>query len=361
MTPAGLKDAFPSAILAAFAALAVLAAFSPQAAAESAHRAETVSIPAGGTVTLSGTLTLPEGAPRAALVMITGAGPHSRDGMISGAPMFALLADALAEAGVATLRVDEAGVGDSTGERTASFFERVPHVTATLDFMRAHPALQGVPTGFYGHSEGASLAALVYAQRSEAVDFMVLAGAPGARGREVWIDQQYTLLHGQFAHMGEEVMAQTHAALSAVADASIAGGREATYAAVRALFETLQAPSHVYEDGSFEQYAGRMASAEMRDFLGYDPAPAFAKVQVPVLAVWGEIDRQTAPALNMPILVEASHAGGALTTVVLPQADHFFLFSPDLEPGQHAFGQMQLNMALPEAITGWVAALAAEG
>ncbi|WP_297801992.1 hypothetical protein [uncultured Brevundimonas sp.] len=43
-----------------------------------------VSIPAGDAV-LAGTLTLPESTPKAAIVLVQGNGPHTRDQMISGA------------------------------------------------------------------------------------------------------------------------------------------------------------------------------------------------------------------------------------------------------------------------------------
>jgi uncharacterized protein len=304
-----------------------------------------------GDVRLAGTLTLPEGAPRAIAVMITGTGAHGRDGVISGAPMFAELADALAEGGVATLRVDEAGVGESTGEHTQSFRERIPHVAATLDYARALDGFATVPVGFYGHSEGTSLAVLIAAERPEDVGFLILAGAPGAPGRTVWVDQQHALLTGQFPHLDPE---DVRAALTSVADASIAGEREPVDAAVRALFEMLEAPDHVYEDGSFDQYAGRMAGVEMRDFLAYDPGPAFAQVGVPTLAVWGDVDRQTSPALNAPILEAARGADPAYTAVILADQDHFFLRGEGLAPGEHEFGEMALAPELPQVILSWM-------
>jgi len=50
-----------------------------------------VSIPYGDAV-LAGTLTLPQSPARAAVVLIQGAGPHGRNQIISGTPMFKELA-----------------------------------------------------------------------------------------------------------------------------------------------------------------------------------------------------------------------------------------------------------------------------
>jgi hypothetical protein len=47
--------------------------------------------------------------------MITGSGDHSRDQIISGTPMFKVLAEGLADAGIASLRLDDRGTAASTG------------------------------------------------------------------------------------------------------------------------------------------------------------------------------------------------------------------------------------------------------
>ena len=66
---------------------------------------------------LHGTLLSPEGQTRAAAVIIPGSGPTDRDG---NSPQFGiqaatyrLLAEGLAERGVATVRIDKRGIGES--------------------------------------------------------------------------------------------------------------------------------------------------------------------------------------------------------------------------------------------------------
>lgn len=93
----------------------------PLAAAQ--FRDVVMSIPAGGAV-LAGTLTLPEGRPKAAIVRVRGNGPHTRDRMISGAHSMGLPAEARAAKGIATVQVDNSGVGQSTGERIQHFKQR---------------------------------------------------------------------------------------------------------------------------------------------------------------------------------------------------------------------------------------------
>ena len=70
---------------------------------------------AGG-VKLAGTLTLPPGqGPFPAVLLITGSGPQDRDETILGHKPFLVIADALTRRGIAVLRVDDRGVGGSSG------------------------------------------------------------------------------------------------------------------------------------------------------------------------------------------------------------------------------------------------------
>lgn len=69
-----------------------------------------------GGVTLAGTLTEPEGSgPFPALILISGSGAQDRDETIFEHKPFLVLADALTRRGVAVLRLDDRGVGGSTG------------------------------------------------------------------------------------------------------------------------------------------------------------------------------------------------------------------------------------------------------
>ncbi len=345
------------ALFVAFAAAALIAG--PALAQSSSERPaeRSISVGAGPETTLAGTLVLPEGRPRAAVVMIQGTGPHKRDQTISGAPMFAEIAGALAEQGVASLRLDVAGVGESTGPRTEHFLQRVPHMTAAFDVLAARPELQGVPLGLFGHSEGTMVATLVYADRAEKIDFLVLLGAPGVPGRSFWIDQQSAA--DRFPDHDAAGLARVRAAFTAAADAAIAGDRAAVVASAHMLAREVGIAEDKVET-ELKDFIDRMASAEMKVLLGHDPAPAFGEVEVPVLAVWGAIDPLTRPQLNAPALL-AAHAGkGELTSVIIPGDEHFFLRGEGLKPGEHKRGAMKLSPDLVRVLADWFADLKAE-
>lgn len=302
-------------------------------------------------VTLAGTLTLPQSAPRAALVLIQGAGPHSRDAVISGAPLFAELADGLAAHGLASLRIDNSGVGESSGEIVEHFLQRVPQITAVFDFMTARDDLSGVPIGLMGHSEGAMVAAQVWGGRPEGVAFVGLVGAPARQGRIVWVDQQSN--PDRFPGHDPEGLAQIRAGFEAVADASISGNQQQLELATDALFAVIGVPED--QRGEIRQgFVTRMGSPEMQVFLGHDPAPDYRAIKAPVLAVWGGIDTLTSPSLNAPAFLDTLRPDSDLTIKIVPWEDHFFLLGEGLEPGEHAFGKMSLSPRLADAVAVWV-------
>ena len=72
---------------------------------------------ADGAVTLAGTLATPSGGRRApAVVLVSGTGPVDRDVTFVGHKLFPVMAQRLARDGIASLRFDKRGVGESEGD-----------------------------------------------------------------------------------------------------------------------------------------------------------------------------------------------------------------------------------------------------
>jgi uncharacterized protein len=122
------------------------------------YRAEEVTYPGQG-VDIAGTLTVPVGAgPFAALMLVTGSGAQNRDEELFGHKPFPLLADTLTRAGYAVLRVDDRGVGGTSGELATSTYDELGgDVVAGVEFLRGRrPEIDPARIGLLGHSEGAT-------------------------------------------------------------------------------------------------------------------------------------------------------------------------------------------------------------
>lgn len=148
------------------------------------YRSDSVTIPAiYSSLQFGGTLTRPTSAdakrPVAAVLLIAGSGPSDRDETMFEHKPFAVLANALTLAGYAVLRVDDRGVGTSTGK----FYPATTHdfsldAEAAFQWLRQQPGIDSTRCGLIGHSEGGLIAAML-AARVPSVAFVVSMAGPG--------------------------------------------------------------------------------------------------------------------------------------------------------------------------------------
>jgi pimeloyl-ACP methyl ester carboxylesterase len=157
------------------------------------YAAKEVRIPTAKGHVLAGTLTLPLGARSSpAVVLITGLGPAERNG---GAPPWMPLrdiADALTRAGFAVLRVDDRGVGKSTGDHASSTtYDEADDVESEVKWLRAKPEIKSRRIALVGYSEGSLIAAMIAAKDPTIYAIVSLAGSgvPGPQLAREQVEQ----------------------------------------------------------------------------------------------------------------------------------------------------------------------------
>ena len=133
-------------------------------------------------VTLSGTLTYPEGYKEGqkvpVVLMVTGSGPQNRDEELMGHKPFLVLADRLARHGIASLRYDDRGVGQSRGDfSSATTAALATDALAGIKYLRGLKKFSCV--GILGHSEGGSIAYMLGAGGN--ADFIVSLAGPACK------------------------------------------------------------------------------------------------------------------------------------------------------------------------------------
>jgi alpha-beta hydrolase superfamily lysophospholipase len=147
-----------------------------------------------GNFTLGGTLTIPTNAraPFPAVVTITGSGQQDRDEYIpfaGGIRLFAQVADTLSRRGIAVLRLDDRGVGASSGSAaTSTSTDFADDTRAAIAYLRARKDIAGDRIGIIGHSEGGAIAPMV-AATDPILRAVVTMAAPGERGIEISMAQ----------------------------------------------------------------------------------------------------------------------------------------------------------------------------
>lgn len=101
-----------------------------------------------------------------AVLLITGSGPQDRDETILGHKPFAVIADNLTKKGFLVLRVDDRGMGKTTGDFSqATSLDFAKDVEAGLDFLEVQPEVNKENIGLLGHSEGGLIAPIVAGER----------------------------------------------------------------------------------------------------------------------------------------------------------------------------------------------------
>jgi uncharacterized protein len=135
---------------------------------------------------LAGTLNVPDGeGPFPAVLLIAGSGQLDRDETMYGHRPFLVLADWLTRHGIAVLRADKRGIGESGGDymkaTTSDFAE---DADAGVAYLKERHEVDSARIGLIGHSEGGEIACML-ASRNSDVAFIVLMAAPGLSGWEL--------------------------------------------------------------------------------------------------------------------------------------------------------------------------------
>lgn len=304
------------------------------------YKTEEVSF-ANGDAVLKGTLSLPEGFSRSTpvLLMITGSGLQNRDEEVYEHRPFAVIADALARKGIATLRYDDRSFGESTGDA----------VNATTDDFR-DDALAGIAllrerfdrVGVLGHSEGGSFALLIAADGK--ADFVVS-------------------LAGMVSSTAETLLRQNRDALLA-AGIPLNQTEEYVRLLAKAFEATVKGSTPPSGDGydipaalkaNYKAVLQQLATPYLKSSLTMEPRKVLGSIHCPVLALNGTLDTQVDCEENLGAL-EAGMTSG-LTAVRLPDLNHLFQHCKTGDTSEYKDIEETMSPEVLEIIANWVKSL----
>jgi pimeloyl-ACP methyl ester carboxylesterase len=289
-------------------------------------------------VKLAGTLTFPRGkGPFPTVLLITGSGPQDRNESLLGHKPFLVLADYLTRQGIAVLRVDDRGMGGSTGSVPNSTTENfAADVMAGIEFLKTRKEIDPKRIGLIGHSEGGMIAPLVAAQNGD-VAFIVLMAGAGVTGEEILYLQGAMIMKASGASAGQ--LAKQRATQESMF--KILKEEKDPAAAEKRLREELSKSLTEEEKKKAEQAIAAQIklvnTSWFRFFLTLDPRPALRKVKCPVLALNGENDLQVPANENLREIEAALKAGGNndVTIARLPKLNHLFQTSETGSPNEY--------------------------
>jgi alpha-beta hydrolase superfamily lysophospholipase len=236
-----------------------------------------LTTPAG---TIAGTLTVPAAPGKVPVALIiAGSGPTDRDGNSSALPgknnAYKLLAAALATGGVASVRYDKRGIGESQaaaagGEAALRFDMYVDDAAAWVEQLRRDARFSKVIV--VGHSEG-SLIGMIAARKAKADGFVSIAG-PARRASDTIRDQ----LRPQLAKL-PELQKNSESILTSLEAGNVVDPLPQAIQSVPGLVSIFRPSVQPY----------------LISWFKYVPTTEIAALTVPVLIVQGTTDIQVDP------------------------------------------------------------------
>ena len=298
------------------------------------------------TMRLAGTLTVPVGVTGKvpAVILITGSGAQNRDEEIMGHKPFKVIAEYLSAKGYAVLRCDDRGVGESTGDiahaTTLDFAEDIYHLLTFLQSPRSGLDIDIDPDHIFlfGHSEGATVAAILAAQKRyilNPVAGVAMLGGAAVDGKTLLLQQNEAIFRLQ--GLEDSLIVRRLACmreLFAVCDTLSLGKGIDTVKTINLAFRPL---FKKYSEGLTKEQKQRcgltasdcygwaltVATPWMRTFLSLDPAEHIALMRCPLLAIGGEKDCQVPADASLSVIENICEANGIpCRTVRLPNVNH---------------------------------------
>ena len=293
-----------------------------------------------GDVALNGTLVLPEGYTRATpvLIMVTGSGQQNRDEELFEHKPFAVIADALARAGIATLRYDDRGFDGYEGNINDCTTEDFKNdALAGIELLRTRFDRVGV----LGHSEGGTIALMLAAEQK--VDFVVSLAGMVVSGAETLVWQNRVALQG--SGLTTEQIDSYCKLLETAFDVRANGGR-------------MPDPNdYNVPDVLMQNYWVVVAQIQMPymiHFLRLDIRPQLGNITCPVLALNGTKDVQVEHESNLSALRNGLPAKGNNCIESVDGVNHLFQRCKTGAVTEYRDIEETISPAVLETIINWI-------
>lgn len=264
---------------------------------------------------LAGTMAWPtRPGKQPAVLLVSGSGPQDRDeaiALVPGFRPFRQIADTLARRGIAVLRLDDRGTGESGGvfttATTQDFSEDAEDAVRWLKSLRD---VDSTRVAIVGHSEGGLIAPMVAARGTRLAAIALMAG-PAWTGRRIVHEQnRYAASQSLSGAALDSVLRSADAAVDSI-------GRE-------------------------QRWYGF--------FLAHDPLAVARRLRTPpVLLLQGETDRQVTAGQADELAAAFKQAGNKDVTVKkLSATNHLFL--PDASGDPQGYSRLPVRAIEPATL-----------
>lgn len=303
------------------------------------YKEESVSFTNAG-YTFNGTLTLPENYTKETpvVLMVTGSGQQNRDEEMFEHKPFAVIADALARQGIASLRYDDRGWGDARSVKFMNFTveDFCEDAAAVLPLLRKRFSKVGV----LGHSEGGTIALILAAEGK--ADFIVSLAGMAISGKETLVMQNRQAMSA--IGLPKETVDTYCNSISKALD-EIASGKKASEINIDGMSEALKPITIKALQQADTPY--------IRHFLNIDVSKLLSKIKCPVLALNGTKDTQVDCTANT-IQLEKGLTNCKHTIKKVDGVNHLFQHCTTGNVVEYQQIEETITPEVLQTITGWI-------
>ena len=293
-----------------------------------------------GDIELNGTLTLPAGFSKKTpvLVMVTGSGQQNRDEELFEHKPFAVIADAFARKGIATLRYDDRFLGDKSkdfGNFTTSDFKE--DALAAINLLRGRFERVGV----LGHSDGGTIALMLAAEGK--IDLAVsMAGVSGS-GKENLLLQNKAIFKS--SGYSDDVVNAYCEVLDKVFGQMAEGKRPQGITIPESLPIALK--------NNLQTIMSQPLVPYLSTLLSIDMSKSLLKIKCPVLAINGKLDLQVDHTYNLGVL-EKGLTNCKHKIVAFEGLNHLFQHCKTGSPNEYSEIEETISPEVLDVMTDWI-------
>lgn len=305
---------------------------------------------------LAGSLVLPKNfkPSQPMVVMITGSGPQNRDEELFGHKPFLVLADALAKKGIASLRMDDRGMGSSEkGKDDPTTADFATDIDAAVRYLSAKGYTN---IGLIGHSEGGMIAPMV-ADDNKNVKFLVLLAAPGVPIDELMIQQNHDLLklNGASETFLKNLDQENKKIYDFIIHYKGSQLSQDLQPLVKQLLQSQQVPEAQLENAT-EKTVETLSNPWFLYFIKFNPEKYLSKIKIPVLALNGSLDFQVSAKENLVAIKSSLTKAGNknFETVEIPHLNHLFQTATTGNISEYAQIEETFSPKALALITNWI-------
>jgi alpha/beta superfamily hydrolase len=314
-------------------------------------------------ISLSGTLTLPKkNGFFPSVILITGSGPQNRNEELLGHKPFLVISDYLTKKGIAVLRYDDRGIGDSKGNfKTATTVDFATDVESAINYLQTRKEINKNKIGLVGHSEGGLIASIV-ASKSKDISFIVLLAGTGIQGDKLLLLQQKLISRAKgISETDIKKSNQTNVKLFEIVIQSNDNQKFKTDL-TKHIKETLKSdtsieiPNGLTKEEFISIQVNQISNPWIQYFIKFNPATVLEKVKCPVLAVNGEKDLQVPSNENLTAIKNALKIGGNenVTIKEFPRLNHLFQECKTGLPNEYAKIEQTFSPIVLTEISNWI-------